>query len=49
MNRLREARPADDIRPLFFGYRAERKARELIVASGAAIVFTRGVMIPTPA
>jgi len=38
----------DDIRPLFFGYKAERRARELIVASGAAMVFTRGVMIPAP-
>ena len=35
----------DDIRPLFFGYKADRKARELIIAHGAAMVFTRGVMI----
>jgi hypothetical protein len=46
--RLKDARPADDIRPLFFGYKADRRARELIVASGAAMVFTRGVMIPLP-
>jgi len=48
VGRLRDARPADDIRPLFFGYKADRTARELIVASGAAMVFTRGVMIPVP-
>jgi len=36
----------DDIRQLVFGYKAERRARELIVSSGAAMVFTRGVMIP---
>ena len=46
VGRLKEARPTDDIRPLFFGYKAERRARDLIVASGAAMVFTRGVMIP---
>lgn len=44
--KLRAARPDEDIRPLFFGYRAQRKARELIVEAGAAMVFTRGVMIP---
>ena len=43
---LRAARPADDIRALFFGYRADRKAREEIVHAGAAMVFTRGVIIP---
>ena len=48
VGKLKEARPTDDIRPLFFGYKAERRARELIVASGAAMVFTRGVMIPAP-
>lgn len=48
VRKLKEARPTDDIRPLFFGYKAERRARELIVASGAAMVFTRGVMIPAP-
>jgi len=48
VGKLKEARPGDDIRPLFFGYKAERRARELIVASGAAMVFTRGVMIPAP-
>ena len=48
VDRLKEARPTENIRPLFFGYKAERRARELIVASGAAMVFTRGVMIPAP-
>jgi hypothetical protein len=46
--RLKDARPTDDIRPLFFGYKANREARDLIVTSGAAMVFTRGVMIPAP-
>jgi len=44
--RLRAARPEEDIRVLFFGYRADRKAREAILAAGAAMVFTRGVIIP---
>ena len=48
VGRLKEALPTDDIRPLFFGYKAECRARELIVASGAAMVFTRGVIIPAP-
>jgi len=47
IERLRAARPGDDIRALFFGYRADRKAREAIVKAGAAMVFTRGVMIPS--
>jgi len=46
VNKVRSARPTEDIRPLFFGYKANRTARELIVNSGAAMVFTRGVMIP---
>ena len=46
IERLRAARPDDDIRGLFFGYRADRKAREAIVSAGAAMVFTRGVIIP---
>jgi hypothetical protein len=44
--KLRAAWPDEEIRPLFFGYKAQRKARELIVKAGAAMVFTRGVMIP---
>jgi hypothetical protein len=46
IERLRAARPDEDIRALFFGYRADRKAREEIVKAGAAMVFTRGVIIP---
>jgi hypothetical protein len=46
VDRLRAARPDEDIRALFFGYRADRKAREEIVKAGAAMVFTRGVIIP---
>ena len=46
IERLRATHPADDIRALFFGYRADRKAREEIVNAGAAMVFTRGVIIP---
>lgn len=46
VEKTRAAHPNDDIRPLFFGYKADRKARELIIAHGAAMVFTRGVMIP---
>lgn len=46
VEKARSERPDEDIRPLFFGYRADRKARELIVTSNAAMVFTRGVMIP---
>jgi len=48
IEKIRAARPTDDIRPLFFGYKANRIARNLIVTSGAAMVFTRGVMIPEP-
>ena len=44
--KARAAHPEEDIRPLFFGYKADRKARELILKAGAAMVFTRGVMIP---
>ena len=35
-----------DVRILFFGYRAERQARELLVEQGASMIFSRGVMIP---
>lgn len=49
VDRLRATHPDDDIRPLFFGYKADRRAREKIVKSGAAMVFTRGVVIPQPA
>ena len=46
VEKAKAAHPEQDIRPLFFGYKADRKARELIVKAGAAMVFTRGVMIP---
>jgi hypothetical protein len=46
VEKAKAAHPEADIRPLFFGYKADRKARELIVKAGAAMVFTRGVMIP---
>jgi hypothetical protein len=49
IDRFRSAHSDDDIRPLFFGYKADRKARQKIIASGAAMVFTRGVMIPAAA
>ncbi|MBM3955205.1 MAG: hypothetical protein FJ309_11415 [Planctomycetes bacterium] len=42
----REAIPGADIRVMFFGYRADSQARKAITAAGAAMVFTRGVMIP---
>lgn len=48
IERYKALHPSDDIRPLFFGYKAERKARERLVAAGAAMVFTRGVMLPVP-
>lgn len=46
IERLRATHPDQDIRALFFGYKADRKAREAIVNAGAAMVFTRGMMIP---
>ena len=48
IERYRSLHPEEDIRPLFFGYKADRKARERIVAEGTAMVFTRGVMLPVP-
>jgi hypothetical protein len=48
VERFKALHPKDDIRPLFFGYKADRKARERIVAAGAAMVFTRGVILPVP-
>jgi hypothetical protein len=49
IEKMRGARPGEDIRPMFFGYKANSAARELIVKSGAAMIFTRGVMIPAAA
>ncbi|MDA0970982.1 MAG: hypothetical protein O3A60_11155 [Planctomycetota bacterium] len=48
IERYRSLHPDEDIRPLFFGYKADRRARERIVAEGTAMVFTRGVMLPVP-
>ncbi len=48
IERYQSLHPEDDIRPLFFGYKADRKARERLVAAGAAMVFTSGVMLPVP-
>ncbi|MBU6277371.1 MAG: hypothetical protein KGQ61_12105 [Planctomycetes bacterium] len=42
----RQSAPGAEIRALFFGYRADSQARKAITAAGAAMVFTRGVMIP---
>jgi hypothetical protein len=46
VEKVREAYPGEDIRPLFFGYKANAAARALITQSQAAMIFTRGVMIP---
>jgi len=46
VEKVRAAHPGEDVRPLFFGYKANAAARALIVEAGAAMVFTRGVMIP---
>jgi hypothetical protein len=46
VEKVRAAHPGEDVRPLFFGYKANAAARALIVESGAAMVFTRGVLIP---
>lgn len=45
---VEKVRPAfgdTDVRVVFFGFRAERAAREFIRQQGAAMVFSRGVMI----
>jgi uncharacterized protein YhaN len=49
VDKVREAHPGDDIRPLFFGYKANAATRTLITQSNAAMIFTRGVMIPAAA
>jgi len=46
VDKVRAVHPGEDMRPLFFGYKANAAARALIVEAGAAMVFTRGVMIP---
>ena len=49
VEKVREAYPGEDIRPLFFGYKANSAARGLITQSHASMIFTRGVMIPVAA
>ncbi len=49
VEKVRAAYPGEDIRPLFFGYKANSAARGLITQSQAAMIFTRGVMIPVAA
>jgi hypothetical protein len=49
VEKVREAYPGEEIRPLFFGYKANSAARGLITQSHAAMIFTRGVMIPVAA
>ncbi len=49
VEKVRLAYPGEDIRPLFFGYKANSAARGLITQSQAAMIFTRGVMIPVAA
>jgi len=46
IERFQAARPDEDIRAMFFGYRVDRKTREAILAAAAAMVLTRGVIIP---
>lgn len=46
VERVRESTPGAEIRAMFFGFRADSQARRAIVSAGAAMVFTRGVMIP---
>ena len=45
VEKVQSLAPGKDIRPAFFGYRANRDAREEIVARGASMAFSRGVMI----
>jgi hypothetical protein len=49
VEKVREAYPGEDVRPLFLGYKANTAARGLITQSHAAMIFTRGVMIPVAA
>ena len=49
VEKVREAYSGEDVRPLFFGYKANSAARGLITQSHAAMIFTRGVMIPVAA
>ena len=46
VEKAKAAHHEQDIRPLFFGYKADRKARELIVKAGAAMVFSFELLNP---
>jgi hypothetical protein len=46
VEKIRAAHPGEDVRTLFFGYKANAAARAMIVGSGAAMVFTRCAVIP---
>lgn len=45
VEKVRPALGDAEVRVVFFGFRAERAAREFIQRQGAAMVFSRGVMI----
>jgi hypothetical protein len=44
VNRVRPAIAADDVRVLFFGYRASEAARRLIAEYGCLLAFPRGIV-----
>lgn len=43
----REIQREPEVRMLFFGFRAERAARERILELGGSMVFSRGVILPS--
>jgi predicted transcriptional regulator len=46
VEKVRTHQPQEDIRAVFFGFRADKAARKAITEAGAAMVFTRGVIFP---
>ncbi len=46
LNLVAQVEASEEIRPLFFGYRVERAAKELIRQRGAVMVTTRGKYFP---
>jgi hypothetical protein len=46
VEKVRNHQPQEDIRAVFFGFRADKAARKAIAETGAAMVFTRGVIFP---
>ncbi|MDM7327613.1 MAG: hypothetical protein P3X23_010950 [Thermosynechococcus sp. Uc] len=46
LNLVTQVEASEEIRPLFFGYRLERAAKDLIRERGAAMVSTRGKYFP---